>query len=211
MLTPLPWRRPWKVASQVVTLDQLSGGRAILAVGMGAVATGQGQTGEVLDVRQRAAMLDEGIDLLRNFWRGDLAFSGEHYAAELRSRVDLAEAGAPVQAEIPIWVVGAWPRERSLRRALRCNGVIPEPMESDLTPETIREIREWYGARGATASFDIVVDGQSPLDPLAAASAILPWLDAGATWWLETQWTQPRNAPEMLARFRERVEAGPPR
>src|SRR5215813_13103028 len=28
MLTPLPWRRPWKVASQVATLDQLSGGRA---------------------------------------------------------------------------------------------------------------------------------------------------------------------------------------
>ena len=26
MLTPLPWRRPWKVASQVVTLDQLSQG-----------------------------------------------------------------------------------------------------------------------------------------------------------------------------------------
>ena len=36
MLTPLPWRRPWKVASQVATLDQLSGGRAILAVGVGA-------------------------------------------------------------------------------------------------------------------------------------------------------------------------------
>src|SRR5213082_3401436 len=35
MLTPLPWRRPWKVASQVATLDQLSGGRAILAVGLG--------------------------------------------------------------------------------------------------------------------------------------------------------------------------------
>jgi alkanesulfonate monooxygenase SsuD/methylene tetrahydromethanopterin reductase-like flavin-dependent oxidoreductase (luciferase family) len=31
MLTPLPWRRPWKVASQAATLDQLSGGRAILA------------------------------------------------------------------------------------------------------------------------------------------------------------------------------------
>ena len=28
MLTPLPWRRPWKVASQVATLDQLSAGRA---------------------------------------------------------------------------------------------------------------------------------------------------------------------------------------
>ena len=30
LLTPLPWRRPWKVASQVATVDQLSGGRAIL-------------------------------------------------------------------------------------------------------------------------------------------------------------------------------------
>src|SRR5579859_5922040 len=49
MLTPLPWRRPWKVASQVVTLDQLSGGRAILAVGLGAIDTGLGQTGEEID------------------------------------------------------------------------------------------------------------------------------------------------------------------
>jgi len=129
MLTPLPWRRPWKVASQAATLDQLSDGRAILAVGMGAVATGQGQTGETLDVRERASRLDEGIDLLRSFWQGNLAFSGKHYEAHLADRGDLAEAGALVQADIPIWVVGAWPRERSLRRALRCSGVIPEPME----------------------------------------------------------------------------------
>jgi len=33
LLTPLPWRRPWKVASQAATLDQLSGGRAIVAAG----------------------------------------------------------------------------------------------------------------------------------------------------------------------------------
>jgi alkanesulfonate monooxygenase SsuD/methylene tetrahydromethanopterin reductase-like flavin-dependent oxidoreductase (luciferase family) len=36
LLTPLPWRRLWKVARQAVTLDQVSGGRAILAVGLGA-------------------------------------------------------------------------------------------------------------------------------------------------------------------------------
>src|SRR5919205_3989630 len=59
MLTPLPWRRPWKVASQVVTLDQLSGGRAILAGGLGAVATELGNTGEVVDHRERASMLEE--------------------------------------------------------------------------------------------------------------------------------------------------------
>src|SRR6266516_4786769 len=39
MLTPLPWRRPWKVASQAATLHQLSGGRASVSVGLGAMAT----------------------------------------------------------------------------------------------------------------------------------------------------------------------------
>src|SRR2546422_9823001 len=54
MLTPLPWRRPWKVASQMATLDDLSGGRAILSVGLGAVDTGLGHTGEELDTKRTA-------------------------------------------------------------------------------------------------------------------------------------------------------------
>src|ERR687883_1891541 len=78
MLTPLPWRRPWKVASQVVTLDQLSDGRAILAVGLGAVDAVLGTTGEVTDRRVRAELLDEGIDLIAGLWQGRLAFSGRH-------------------------------------------------------------------------------------------------------------------------------------
>lgn len=65
LLTPLPWRRPWKVASQVVTVDQLSGGRTILTVGIGAVAPDLPDTSEELDLKTRAAMLDEGIDLIR--------------------------------------------------------------------------------------------------------------------------------------------------
>ncbi|MFT4036710.1 MAG: LLM class flavin-dependent oxidoreductase [Thermomicrobiales bacterium] len=210
MLTPLPWRRPWKVASQAATLDQLSHGRAVVAVGSGAVATGQGQTGEALDVRRRAEMLDEGIDLLQGFWRGDLAFSGAHYQTQLAARGDLAEAGAPVQANIPLWVVGVWPRERSLQRALRCSGVIPEPMSGDLTPATIAELREWLTRHGAGGAFDIVVDGETPLAVDDARAAVAPWANAGATWWLETQWAPPRNAPGMLAAFRARVEAGPP-
>lgn len=70
MLTPLPWRRPWKVASQAVTLDELSGGRAILAVGLGAVDTGLGKCGEVTDRRIRAELLDEGIEVIANLWAG---------------------------------------------------------------------------------------------------------------------------------------------
>src|SRR5437660_552126 len=70
MLTPLPWRRPWKVASQAATLDSLSNGRAIVCVGLGAAHGALGQTGEVLDTPQRASMMDEGIDLMRGLWEG---------------------------------------------------------------------------------------------------------------------------------------------
>src|SRR5215212_3295282 len=49
MLTPLPWRRPWKLASQVATLHDVSGGRAVLTVGLGAVDDELGHTGEETD------------------------------------------------------------------------------------------------------------------------------------------------------------------
>src|SRR6202046_2607000 len=65
ILTPLPWRRPWKVASQVATLDQLSGGRAILAAGLGAMDTELPDAGEVTDLRGRAERLGEGVGLIR--------------------------------------------------------------------------------------------------------------------------------------------------
>jgi len=58
MLTPLPWRRPWKVASQVATVDQLSNGRAILAVGLGAITQDLPLTDEVTGLRERADLLD---------------------------------------------------------------------------------------------------------------------------------------------------------
>src|SRR6266545_1755961 len=78
MLTPLPWRRPWKVASQVVTLDQISAGRAILAVGMGATTTDLPLTGEETGLRTRAEMMDEGLDLIRLLWEGGQSYHGEH-------------------------------------------------------------------------------------------------------------------------------------
>src|SRR5512139_3147416 len=69
MLTPLSRMRPWKLASETASLDNLSGGRVILAVGLGAIDTGFTAFGEVTDRKQRAELLDEGLDILTGLWK----------------------------------------------------------------------------------------------------------------------------------------------
>jgi alkanesulfonate monooxygenase SsuD/methylene tetrahydromethanopterin reductase-like flavin-dependent oxidoreductase (luciferase family) len=210
MLTPLPFRRPWKLASQVATLDQLSGGRAILAVGLGALDEGMPQAGEVTGLRARAERLDEGIDLIRQLWSGARQYRGKHYVYQ-QGTVDLAAAARPVQERIPIWVVGAWPRPTSMLRALRCDGVIPQyPRDRDGTAGDARELRAWLTQHGAGPGFDVIAEGETPADDLAAAAAVVvAWAEAGCTWWLEERWQTVSGRPPRLDEIRERIAAGP--
>ena len=212
LLTPLPWRRPWKVASQAATLDQLSGGRAILGVGIGALGTGLPDTGEVTDTRVRAELLDEGIDLIRMLWSGGGSFNGRHYHYEC-DRSDLVAAVGPVVKRIPLWVVGVWPRPKSMRRVLRCDGIIPQyELDSrEPRPEDARAAREWLAERGAGPGLDMVADGETPADDPAAATALVtPWAEAGCTWWLETRWNLSGDAGGRTRVVEERLAAGPP-
>jgi alkanesulfonate monooxygenase SsuD/methylene tetrahydromethanopterin reductase-like flavin-dependent oxidoreductase (luciferase family) len=209
LLTPLPWRRPWKVASQVATVDQLSGGRAVLGVGLGALSDDLPLTGEVTELAPRAERLDEGIDLIRALWAGETSYHGRHfdYAGELAG--ELSAMAQPVQRPIPIWVVGLWPRPKSLRRVLRCDGVVAQ-YEDGGSPAKARALRRWLDDAGADR-LDLIAEGETPAnDPAAAAALVAPWSDAGCTWWLETRWEMPHHGPERLAEVRERLGAGPP-
>lgn len=211
MLTPLPWRRPWKVASQVATLDQLSGGRAILAVGVGALDTDLPDTAEVTDLRGRADLLDEGIDLIRALWDGQTEYQGRRYSYRT-GRIDLTMAARPVQERIPLWVVGAWPRPKSMRRALRCDGIIPQYRDDQPAgPDDARAVRSWLAGHGAAADLDMVADGETPAgDPPAAAELAGAWAAAGCTWWLETRWGGSADLAERMRQMSERLAAGPP-
>jgi hypothetical protein len=218
MLTPLPWRRPWKVASQAATVDHLSEGRAIVAVGLGATDTELGNTGEVLDRRVRASMLDEGIDVMTAMWSGELAYSGQHYQVDLRSRRDLFEVASPWKRErVPMWVVGAWPRPRSMRRVVRCDGLLPVVMGDDggfraTAPGDVRDMIAWLDDHGGRRpGFDVVMEGETPADdPAKAAELVAPWRDAGCTWWLEARWAMPHHGDDRMREVRQRLEGGPP-
>lgn len=207
-----PRRRPWKLAREASTLDQLTGGRLLLPVGLGAMEdSGFGNVGEPTEARVRAELLDETLAILDGLWSGEpFAFDGDHYRFG-----PMTFRPTPVQRpRIPVWVVGAWPHARSMRRALRWDGVVVQANGvngQDAGIDTLREITGWIaGTRareGRTGPFDIVVDGRTPADdPAAAAAEARAAADAGATWWIEADWQD--MSPDRL---RARIEAGPPR
>ena len=119
----------------------------------------------------------------------------------------------PVQPRIPIWVVGVWPRPKSMRRVLRCDGIVPQYHVGDRegTPDDIRELRTWLTEHGGRPDLDVIAEGETPADdPAAAAAAVRSWADAGCTWWLETRWEMPHDAAERMQEVRRRLAAGPP-
>ena len=214
MLTPISRRRPWKLASETVTLDHLSNGRLILPVGLGAPETGFDKVGEEIDRKKRAKMLDEGLDILNGLWSGQpFSYNGEHFHIQ-----DVTFSPTPVQSpRIPIWVVGAWPRMKSMQRVLRYDGVIPTKMNDDgsfgeMTPTDLTAMKAYIDEhRSLTTPFDIVMEGETPGEDYEKAAAILrPLAEAGLTWWLEAVWGSP-GTHGGLEGMRTRIKQGPPR
>ena len=150
MITPVSRMRPWELASKTVTLDHLSNGRVILAVGLGAIDTGFAEFGEETDRKTRAELLDEGLDIVTGLWHGQpFNYDGKHYHIKETKFYPLPP---PVQQpRIPIWVVGAWPEEKSMQRVLRYDGLLPNVMSEDgqhreMTPDDVRAMREYIAA-----------------------------------------------------------------
>jgi alkanesulfonate monooxygenase SsuD/methylene tetrahydromethanopterin reductase-like flavin-dependent oxidoreductase (luciferase family) len=215
MLTPIARMRPWKLASETETLDDLSGGRLILAVGLGAPDSGYAEFGEVIDRKTRAELTDEGLEILTGLWRGQpFAFHGKHYDVKPFDRI----VAPPIvqQPRIPIWVVGACGRAKSMERVARYDGLIPNVIGDDGVarapkPEELRAmVAEIEAKRTETTPFDVIAEGETPGDdPAKAAEILQPWREGGATWWLEALWSA--GGPEGQETVRARLRQGPPR
>jgi alkanesulfonate monooxygenase SsuD/methylene tetrahydromethanopterin reductase-like flavin-dependent oxidoreductase (luciferase family) len=173
MVTPLARRRPAKVAKETATLDRLSAGRLTLGVGLGSDAYGEEytKTGEEVDDRKRAGMLDESLEVITRAWTGEeVVHRGEHYTVD-----GVRFLPRPVQQpRIPIWVAGLVQNKRPRRRAARYDGYFPVFLES---PDQVVELVADVSALGVREDFDYPI-------PLAPGTDPAPYVAAGATWWL---------------------------
>jgi hypothetical protein len=166
-------------------------------------------------IKVRAQMLDEALEILIGLWSGEpFSFHGEHYHVE-----EMTFLPTPVQQpRIPIWVIGAWPRMKSMQRALRLDGVIPSKMNEDgsffaeMAPADIVAMKAFIDEkRSEKTHFDIVMEGETPGDDAEKAMAIVwPLAEAGVTWWLEDVWSTPETEGGVEG-MRRRVKQGPPR
>ena len=202
LLTPPSRRRPWELASQVATVDRLSAGRVILSVGLGAIDSGFDAFGEECDRRLRAELLDECLEIATGLWDGQpFEFEGRHYQVEA---TQFPTIGHTVQQpRVPIWCVGALGHDRSMQRALRWDGLLPQVKTNGefVQPslEQIAGVRELVGDR----DYDIVIEGEGSAHSPAA------WADAGATWWIESMWGAMSEASAVAAAT-DRLREGPP-
>jgi hypothetical protein len=215
MVIPAPLRRPWMLASETVALDRLSDGRLTLGLGTGAVWMGWQAFPDVpTDTKVRAGMLDETIDILTLLYqRKPFDYDGQYYHLKLTLLDEGYYPPKPVQQpRIPLWVPGIWPRMKSIRRLLKCDGLLPQKMNENgelvtVTPGDLRQMKAYIDAnRTLTTPFDCVVEGKvGDLDQAQAKDVLQEWADSGATWWVEGLWEASEEQAE------ERIQQGPPR
>lgn len=206
MITPLARRRPQKVAREIVTLDHISHGRAVLGVGLGDMVNKDFKAfGEETGPRTRAKMLDESLEIIAGLQSGKpFSFTGKHYKIS-----DALFKPEPIQKpRVPIWVSAHWPFKRPLKRAAHWDGLLPRGWGMPITPEIIRKMAGLiFKQRVSDARFDIIkyggTDGKNPAQDRAL---VKEYEKAGVTWWIEEIF----STRGTLKQIQKRIAAGPP-
>ena len=119
----LPFNHPVRLAEDLAVLDNISGGRVELGVGMGYAP--HEFRGFGLPVSRRVSLTDEGIAVLKHCFTGErFSFSGKRYEfSDVVIRPGYVQPGGP-----PLWVAAM--SEAGARRAAR--------FDTNLLPQGVR-------------------------------------------------------------------------
>ena len=139
----LPLRNPTVLAKQIATLDFLSGGRTLPAVGLG---TEEDREFEACGVprSQRAGRTDESIKIMRMLWSEDnVTYHGKYFTLN-----EVSVQPKPVQKELPpIWIGGR--TEAAIRRTARLgDGWLVSQATPEEVGQGIEKIRVLTGEYG---------------------------------------------------------------
>ncbi|KAK8854969.1 hypothetical protein IAR55_003709 [Kwoniella newhampshirensis] len=187
---------PTVAAKQLATLDQISGGRAVVHFIAGGDDAEQQREGDFLNKEERYARQEEYIKILRRAWQSSEPFDweGKYYTFK-----DFRNLVKPVNGTIPVSVGGSSPEAYRVGGALGdIFGLWGEPLK-----ETKEQIDKIYAAADAA--------GRAPNDrpkiwvtfrPILAETDDLAWAKAHRT--LETLRANragvpvPKNGPQNV-------------
>ena len=160
-VTGMPFRPPFQLAKQVVTVDTLSNGRAVLGIGTAYEHADFEPYGfEMLEFLGRIEQLEEGIQIMKSLWTEETTeFEGKHYRLEGGATF----APKPVQQPHPPIMVGLNRRGALLRLAARQADAINT---WQLGPAQVAELAEH-----ATAACDEI--GRDPATLALTSDVIL--------------------------------------
>lgn len=130
----VPQRNPLVLAKELATLDQLSGGRAELGLGVGWMREEFDALG--IPWERRGARNDEYVAAMRALWAGPHA----EYHGEFVDFDPATCSPRPVNGSIPILVGGD--TSAAIRRAARiADGYFPGTTDPELLAQLIRDVR----------------------------------------------------------------------
>lgn len=196
----VPGRNPALLAKELASLDVLSGGRLLPAIGLGGIDPKEQQAFGVAR-KERAAWFDEAVPLIRRFWSGEaVTYESERFRYE-----ELRIGPVPVQQPPDMWLGGAAPSE--LRRVGRLgDGWLPSfttPADAAAGRVMVEEAAETAGRTMDPEHWGpLIVYSRGQLDERLGALAELrrPGRDPRELF--------PQGLDELCDRIEEFVEVG---
>jgi probable F420-dependent oxidoreductase len=174
----LGYHHPLAIVKRYGTLDQVSGGRVVLGVGVGTLEEEFDLLGA--EMGDRGARGDDAIRAMRaSFGQTEPEHHGTHYDFE-----GLVVDPSTTRADVPIWIGGQ--SARSLRRAVElADAWAPFALNRTQLGELLAAAADTPAWTARTAPLEVIVQPTPPLDPAGDADGtrerVQRLADAGVT------------------------------